>query len=145
MYGNEASIRLSPGISTPSIRGISNYWGTLHGLNSRNWFSHAVQPCRCLCRGFLQTTRTTFFLFIILQLSQSRFTEGRTFIQIRPQGGQKNATRGDTSQERFALKIVLPLSERYPTFRQVVSRHLYHNFIPWQDPNKMQSHFSGDM
>src|SRR5437588_8590806 len=37
-------------------------------------------PCRCLWRGFLQITRTTFLRFTILQDSQSLFTDGRTFI-----------------------------------------------------------------
>ena len=37
-------------------------------------------PCRCLWRGFLQITRTTFLRFTILQLAQSLFTDGRTFI-----------------------------------------------------------------
>jgi hypothetical protein len=37
-------------------------------------------PWRCLCRGFLQITRTTFLRFTILQLAQSLFTDGRTFI-----------------------------------------------------------------
>jgi hypothetical protein len=37
------------------------------------------------------------------------------------------------------------LPEGYAAFRQIVRRHLYHNFITWQDPNEMQSHFSGDM
>jgi hypothetical protein len=37
-------------------------------------------PWRCLWRGFLQITRTTFLRFTILQLAQSLFTDGRTFI-----------------------------------------------------------------
>jgi len=40
-------------------------------------------PCLCLWRGFLQMTRTTFLRFTILQLAQSLFTEGRTFINPR--------------------------------------------------------------
>ena len=59
--------------------------------------------------------------------------------------GQKNATRGDTLSGAFSLKIALLLSEGYSAFRQVVRGHLYHNFISWQDPNEMQSHFPGDM
>jgi hypothetical protein len=69
-------------------------------FNQSQLIVHAAQPCRCLCRGFLQTTRTTFFLFIILQLSQSRFTEGLTFIQIRPQGTKKRNPR------RYSLRSV---------------------------------------
>jgi hypothetical protein len=38
------------------------------------------QPWRCLWRGFLQITRKTFLRFTILQLAQSLFTDGRTFI-----------------------------------------------------------------
>jgi hypothetical protein len=38
------------------------------------------QPCFCLWRGFLQTTRTTFLRRTILQLSQILFTEARTFM-----------------------------------------------------------------
>src|SRR5437868_5602519 len=33
MYGNEASIRFSPGISTPSNRGISKYRNWSYGIN----------------------------------------------------------------------------------------------------------------
>ena len=39
-----------------------------------------LHPWRCLCRGFLQMTRTTFLRFTILQDSQSLLTDGRTFI-----------------------------------------------------------------
>jgi len=39
-----------------------------------------IHPWRCLWRGFLQMTRTTFLRFTILQLAQSLFTDGRTFI-----------------------------------------------------------------
>src|SRR5437764_5808979 len=37
-------------------------------------------PCRCLWRGFLQITRTTFLRFTILHDSHRRLTEARTFI-----------------------------------------------------------------
>src|SRR5215472_17083241 len=103
-----------------------------------------VHPCRCLCRGFLQTTRTTFLLFTILQLSQSRLTEGRTFIPVRPRG-QKNATRGELLPGAFSFHQASLLPEGNAAFRQIVRRHLYHNFVAWQDPNERQSHFSGDM
>jgi hypothetical protein len=82
---------------------------------------------------------------MILQLSQSRFTEGRTFIQISSSGDKKTQPEEILSQERFSLKITSLLPEGYPAFRQVVRGHFYHNFVSWQDPNEMQSHFSRDM
>jgi hypothetical protein len=39
-----------------------------------------VQPWRCLWRGFLQMTRTTFLRFTILQSSHRRLTEALTFM-----------------------------------------------------------------
>ena len=63
-------MRLSAGISTPSNLGIK-----LDGDLARRG-----HPWRCLWRGFLQITRTTFLRFTILQLAQSLFTDGRTFI-----------------------------------------------------------------
>jgi hypothetical protein len=40
----------------------------------------SLYPCRCLCLGFLQMTRTTPFRRTILQLSHNRFTDARTFM-----------------------------------------------------------------
>ena len=68
-------MRLSAGISTPSNRGIGKNY-----------------PWRCLWRGFLQITRTTFLRFTILQLAQSLFTDGRTFI-IREMGNAESSPR----------------------------------------------------
>jgi hypothetical protein len=111
--------------------------------------SQLVQPCSSTLSLFVPWIFTNHTDYVLSLYNPAALTEPfyrRSHFHPNPSsGGQKNATRGDTSQERFALKIVLPLSERYPTFRQVVRRHLYHNFIPWQDPNEMQSHFSGDM
>jgi hypothetical protein len=39
-----------------------------------------LYPCRCLCLGFSQITRTTPFRFTILHLSQIFLTEALTFI-----------------------------------------------------------------
>ena len=49
-----------------------------------------THPWRCLWRGFLQITRTTFLRFTILQLAQSLFTDGRTFI-IQGKPGERSA------------------------------------------------------
>ena len=63
-----------------------------------------VQPWRCLCRGFLQMTRNTFLRFTILQLAQSLFTDGRTFIirEIETAAGRRAVIFGD---KQFALSI----------------------------------------
>ena len=37
-------------------------------------------PCRCLCFGFSQMTRTTFFRRTTLHLGQIRLTDERTFM-----------------------------------------------------------------
>lgn len=39
-------------------------------------------PCRCLCFGFGQITRTTPWRRTILHLSQILFTDARTFIDV---------------------------------------------------------------
>ena len=67
-------MRLSAGISTPSNLGIAG---------SRSY------PWRCLWRGFLQITRTTFLRFTILQLAQILLTDGLTFMthEIFQRGG----------------------------------------------------------
>jgi len=41
---------------------------------------------------------------MILQLSQSRFTEGLTFIQIPSSGDKKTQPEEILAQERFSLK-----------------------------------------
>jgi hypothetical protein len=66
MYVSDASMRFSAGISTPSNLGINQH--------------SKAHPCLCLWRGFLQITRTTFLRFTILQLAQSLFTDGLTFM-----------------------------------------------------------------
>ncbi len=52
--------------------------------NHKNTAAHKIfliiHPCRCLCRGFVQITRTTPLRRTILQFSQIRFTELLTFI-----------------------------------------------------------------
>jgi hypothetical protein len=50
-----------------------------------------------LCRGFLQITRNTFLRFTILQLAQSLFTDGRTFIirEIETAAGRRAVIFGD--------------------------------------------------
>src|SRR5690625_7883202 len=81
-------MRLLLGRSTPAIRAmqlISSFY-----LPSRQIY----QPCRCLCRGFVQMTRTPPLPRITLQLSHIFLTEGRTFIcSLSAPGRSDYATR----------------------------------------------------
>src|SRR6476469_5996939 len=61
--------RFFAGKSTPAIRAIMLLSLTLG------------YPCRCLCLGLVQMTRTTPWRWITLHLSHSFFTDARTFIQ----------------------------------------------------------------
>src|SRR6185295_17506486 len=66
MYVTATSPRFSLGRSTPATRAIM----------------FSVQPCRCLCRGFLQMIRTTPERRTTLQCSQRVLTDGLTFIVL---------------------------------------------------------------
>ena len=70
---------------------------------------------------------------------------GRSYFhsRFRPQRTKKRHLRRVTPRSVLASTSLLP--EGYSAFRQIVRRHLYHNFVAWQDPNEMQSHFSGNM
>src|SRR3954447_2021770 len=98
-------MRFSAGISTPNSLGINyvNSPPTLH-----------CYPCRCLWRGFLQITRTTFFRFTILHASQSLLTDGRTFI---------TDGFGETKNAEMAPRLSL-LAVGDPPLRQIVGGNL---------------------
>src|SRR5919204_2572505 len=61
MYVRPISTRLLSGMLTPAIRATA-------------------YPCRCLCRGFWQMTRTRPWRRMILHFSHIGFTDGRTFM-----------------------------------------------------------------
>src|SRR3954467_12985227 len=81
MYVRPISIRLLRGMLTPAMR------------------AKAVlpYPCRCLCRGFEQITRTAPWRRMILHFSHIGLTEGRTLMvpfgkgEIPPRAGKDRA------------------------------------------------------
>src|SRR3990172_6585885 len=81
-------------------------------------------PCRCLWRGFSQTTRTTPFRRITLHFSQIGFTEGRTFIARRS-------------------PLLVPVGDPAPG--QVVGGELHLDLVPRQDPDEVHPHLAGDV
>src|SRR5271169_6784666 len=85
----------------------------------------SCQPCRCLCRGFLQITRTTPLRRMILQLRQIFFTDAITFMSasLRPLFGAENDPRPG----------------------QIVRRQIHGHLIARQNLDVVHAHFSGDM
>src|SRR6202022_3743940 len=54
---------------------------------------------------------------------------------------KKRTPRSPGSRRSVSVTISTYLMpEGNSAFRQVVGRHLYHNFVSWQDPNEMQPH-----
>lgn len=49
-------------------------------LFTLNFEPRTIYPCRCLCRGFSHTTRSTLFRRMILHFSHIGFTDARTFM-----------------------------------------------------------------
>jgi hypothetical protein len=144
MYGSEASIRLSPGISTPSNRGMLIFRARQMA------FSVATgHPCGSALSLFVPWVFTNHTEHILSFYNPAALTEPlyrRSHFHPNSSSGDKKTPPEEIlSQERFSLKIISLLPEGYPALRQIVGGHLYHNFISWQDPNEMQSHFSRDM
>src|SRR6266498_157364 len=102
------STRLSRGRSTPAIRATRA----------------PSYPCRCLCRGFVQMTRTRPWRRMILHRSHIFFTDGRTFI-------------ARTSPSLVAVHD--------PAARQVVRRQLHQHPVPREDPDVVHPHLPRDV
>src|SRR2546425_5804637 len=87
MYVRPISARLLRGSSIPAMRAItcppfSGHFSRTRTLQPRTY------PCRCLCRGFSQITRTTPARLMILHLRQICLTEARTFMIVVPRGAE---------------------------------------------------------
>src|SRR5437867_10067557 len=102
------STRLSRGRSTPAIRATRA----------------PSYPCRCLCRGFVQMTRTRPWRRMILHRSHIFFTDGCTFISR-------------TSPSLVAVHD--------PAARQVVRRQLHQHPVSREDPDVMHPHLPRDV
>src|SRR6266545_2308545 len=102
------STRLSRGRSTPAIRATRA----------------PSYPCRCLCRGFVQMTRTRPWRRMILHRSHIFLTDGRTFI-------------ARTSPSLVAVHD--------PAARQVVRRQLHQDPVPREDPDVVHPHLPRDV
>src|SRR4051812_32021487 len=107
MYVRAISTRLSRGMSTPAIRATS--------------FPY---PCRCLCLGFSQMTRTAPWRLMILQRSHIFLTEARTFIAS------------------LSLRsLCQPLEDSPPTRVGGGEFDLYP--VAGQDPHRLEASFAG--
>src|SRR5262245_59074742 len=107
--------------------------------NGKTRSASLVQPCRCLCRGSLQITRTTRFLRTILQLRQIFLTDASTFIygsQLWAMGSQLTA---DSSQ-RLSFR-----AEDDPPAREIVRRQLHRDLVARQDPDVVHAHLARDV
>src|SRR5947199_3977313 len=105
MYVSAISIRFLSGRSTPALRPIQ----------------FPPQPCRCLCRGFEQSTRTTPARRMTLHFLQMALTDARTFIARSPH------------------------AIRDPTTREVERRELDCDLVARRDPDVAQAHAPGNM
>src|SRR5262249_1924139 len=91
--------------------------------------------CRCLWRGLEQMTRKTPRLRMILQFSQIRFTETRTFmvsVRLSPPGNRSPPHR--RTDPRAPAGRSLPVDD--PALRQVVRRDLQGHPIAGQDADE---------
>src|SRR5256712_14018995 len=109
MYVTAISPRFSRGRSTPATRAIVA--------------SARSQPCRALCRGFLQMIRVTPSRLTILQCSQRTLIDGRTFIA--------------SSSPRPSLESIGD-----PASGQVVRRELDLHAVARQDPDEVHPHLA---
>jgi hypothetical protein len=64
---------------------------------------------------------------------------------------QKDRVTADPARHGLVYLLTFPnsltrcplfLAEGYSALGQVVGGHFYHNFVAWQDPNEVETHFS---
>jgi hypothetical protein len=91
-----------------------------------------IHPCRCLCFGFTQMTRTTPSRWITLHLGHMGFTDARTFIT------SPGALRlPSTNIQHPKSNILLSQLPRDSPSRQIVRREHYFHPVARQQPDKI--------
>src|SRR6185295_10010932 len=80
-------MRLLRGRSTPASRAIP-------------------YPCRCLCRGFVQSTRTTPARRMTLQFLQIRLTDARTFMTVPSRRAPGDAPAREVERRQLDRHLV---------------------------------------
>src|ERR1700693_929698 len=113
--------------STPAIRAMT---APSPRAASRDY------PCRCLCFGLAQITRTTPRRFTILHLSQIFLTDDRTFIPCL----RSSAREHFAESKRLSFETI----DDSPA-RQVVRRQFPLHPVARQDANKVLPHLARDM
>src|SRR4051812_19597690 len=143
MYVSPIPTLLFTGRSTPTTRAISvlspslkQFRNAVFGLRNLNRQSainnpQSSYPCRCLCLGLVQITRTTPLRWMTLQLSHIFLTEALTFISLHPSSG--------ISTGRSLVAV------RYAPSVQVVRRKLDEHPVARQNPYEVLAHLARDV